>query len=213
MKTDDLIDMLASGPDVRVDAAPVGPDLLRLLGGLIASIALMLAALGLRTHFTDVLATPAFWIKFVFAAALTAGAALAARRLGVPGATLQRPALLVALPLLAIWVLAAIVLWQATPDARAALLWGRTWRVCPWLIAVISLPVFGAALLVMRRRAPTRLRLAGSAAGLAAGAAGALVYCLHCPETSPLFVGIWYVLGMSIPAALGAIVGPKVLGW
>ena len=213
MKTDDLIDMLASGPDVRMNAPRTGPDLLRLLAGLGASVLLMLATLGMRAHLWQAFATPAFWIKFVFALALAAGAGLAARRLAVPGASLRHAPLFVGLPLLAIWLLAAIVLWQAAPDERAALLWGRTWRVCAPLIAMISLPVFGAALLVMRRRAPTRLRLAGGVAGLAAGAAGAVVYCLHCPETSPVFVGVWYVLGMSVPAAIGALVGPRVLAW
>lgn len=65
----------------------------------------------------------------------------------------------------------------------------------------------------MRARAPTRLRLAGAAAGLAAGAVGAPVYCLHCPELSAVFVGFWYLLGMLIPAALGALLGPRVLAW
>jgi len=146
VKTDDLIDMLASGPDVRMNAPRTGPDLLRLLAGLGASVLLMLATLGMRAHLWQAFATPAFWIKFVFALALAAGAGLAARRLAVPGASLRHAPLFVGLPLLAIWLLAAIVLWQAAPDERAALLWGRTWRVCAPLIAMISLPVFGAAL-------------------------------------------------------------------
>ncbi|MDQ2821723.1 MAG: DUF1109 domain-containing protein, partial [Pseudomonadota bacterium] len=40
-----------------------------------------------------------------------------------------------------------------------------------------------------------------------------LVYCLHCPEMSPVFVGTWYVLGMLVPALAGALLGPKVLAW
>ncbi|MGB9109966.1 MAG: NrsF family protein, partial [Telluria sp.] len=57
------------------------------------------------------------------------------------------------------------------------------------------------------------LRMAGAAAGLAAGATAALVYCLHCPEMSPAFVGVWYVLGIAVMALVGALVGPKVLAW
>jgi len=45
------------------------------------------------------------------------------------------------------------------------------------------------------------------------GALGALVYTLHCPELEAPFLGVWYVLGMLIPAVLGAIVGPRVLRW
>ena len=58
-----------------------------------------------------------------------------------------------------------------------------------------------------------RLRLAGAAVGLLAGALGALVYLLHCPEFEAPFLAVWYVLGMSIPAAVGALAGPSVLRW
>ena len=46
-----------------------------------------------------------------------------------------------------------------------------------------------------------------------AGAIGALVYCLHCPELAPPFLGFWYLLGMLIPAAAGAALGPRLLRW
>ncbi|HWT72548.1 MAG TPA: NrsF family protein, partial [Oxalicibacterium sp.] len=38
-------------------------------------------------------------------------------------------------------------------------------------------------------------------------------YCLHCPELAAPFVGFWYVLGMLIPTAAGALLGPRVLRW
>ena len=65
----------------------------------------------------------------------------------------------------------------------------------------------------MKGLAPTRLALAGAAAGLLAGAIGALVYALHCPEMEAPFLGVWYVAGMLIPAAAGALLGPIVLRW
>jgi hypothetical protein len=57
------------------------------------------------------------------------------------------------------------------------------------------------------------LRTAGAAAGLASGATAAMVYCLHCPEMSPAFVGVWYVLGIAAMTLVGALIGPKVLSW
>jgi len=57
------------------------------------------------------------------------------------------------------------------------------------------------------------LRLAGAAAGLFSGALGAFVYALHCPELSPAFIGTWYVLGIAIPTALGALTAPRSLRW
>jgi hypothetical protein len=106
-----------------------------------------------------------------------------------------------------------VALLQAAPETRAVLFWGSTWRYCPLLIALISAPLFAAMLTIMRSRAPTQLRIAGAAAGFAAGAATAAVYCLHCPELSIVFVGFWYLLGMLIPAVIGAAIGPRVLAW
>ncbi|MFC5548028.1 NrsF family protein [Massilia aerilata] len=212
MKTDELIEMLARGPDLRVDAAR-GRVLPFVAAGVLASAALMLAVLGVRPDLGLAMLLPAFWIKLGFAAALAWGGVAAVRRLSAPGAALGVLPVWLGLPLLAIWGLAAMALLDAPPEARAALFWGRTWRVCPFLIALLSLPACAAVLLAMRRRAPTRPRLAGAAAGLAGGALAALVYCLHCPEMSVVFVGFWYVLGMLLPAAAGALLGPRVLAW
>jgi hypothetical protein len=61
--------------------------------------------------------------------------------------------------------------------------------------------------------APTRLGLAGAAAGLFAGGVGATVYGLYCEETAAAFVVVWYSLGMLACAALGAVVGRRLLRW
>ena len=70
-----------------------------------------------------------------------------------------------------------------------------------------------ATLWAMKGLAPTRLALAGAGAGLLAGALGALVYALHCPELAASFLAVWYVLGIAIPALAGALLGPRVLRW
>jgi hypothetical protein len=46
-----------------------------------------------------------------------------------------------------------------------------------------------------------------------AGGAGAAVYALHCPELQAPFLAVWYVLGMAIPVAAGALLGPRLLRW
>ncbi len=111
------------------------------------------------------------------------------------------------------WVLALVALSGADAPQRAELFLGQTWNTCPLNIAVLSLPVFAPALWGMKGFAPTRPALAGAAAGLFAGAAGAVVYTFHCPELAAPFLGTWYVLGMLIPTALGAVIGPRVLRW
>jgi hypothetical protein len=213
MRTDDLIDMLARGPDLRVRSQPLRGLLVPGAIGLAASILLMQLLLGTRSDIGHAALLSAFWIKFGFALALSAAGALAVRRLSTPGARIDVLAPLLGFPLLVLWSMAAWVLWEAPPQMRAALVWGQTWHVCTVLIVMLALPVFVAMLVVMRRRAPTRLRMAGAAAGLAAGAMAALVYCLHCPEMSPAFVGVWYVLGIAVMTLAGALVGPKVLAW
>lgn len=212
MNTDELINMLASG-----DSRPPAKPLRRILGWLalsmLTSFALMALFLGVRSNLMQVLMLPAFWMKFVFTIALACIGWRLTARLSSPGSRTGLVAALLALPLLALWSFAAVSLMTAEPGERSELFWGSTWRVCPFLIAALSLPVLVGALRAMRELAPTRLRIAGAAAGLSAGAAAAAVYCLHCPELAAPFVGFWYVLGMLIPTAAGALLGPRVLRW
>jgi hypothetical protein len=212
MKTQELIDMLASG-DVRPAPLPARRIVLFLALGVMTSVALMATFLGVRPHLAQVLMLPAFWMKFIFVLALAGAGWRATARLSSPGASMKMVPVLIASPLVIIWLIAAVSLITVAPEERGELFWGDTWRVCDLLIAGLSLPVLVAILAVMREFAPTRLRLAGAAAGLTAGAIAASVYCLHCPEMAAPFVGFWYVLGILIPTAIGALVGPRVLHW
>jgi len=101
-----------------------------------------------------------------------------------------------------------------TPPAQWLALWlGRSWMICPWLVLTLAVPIFVGLLWSFRELAPTRLRAAGAAAGLAAGAWAATIYCLHCPETSAIFVLTWYSLGIMLAAGTGAVLGPRLLRW
>jgi hypothetical protein len=90
---------------------------------------------------------------------------------------------------------------------------GASWKVCSTNVFLLSVPIFGGLLWSFRRLAPTQLRLAGATAGLTAGAWGATLYCLHCPESSAIFVLTWYTLGMVLAAGAGAMLGPRLLRW
>ena len=141
-----------------------------------------------------------------------AGLALVAR-LGRPGVSGGAAWWGVLLPVLLVWTMAAWQWAQAAPADRPALLWGQTWRGCLVSIGWIALPVFVATLGALRQLAPTRPSLAGAAAGLLAGGAGAAAYALHCPEMTAPFLAVWYVLGMAVPVLLGALLGPRLLRW
>jgi hypothetical protein len=176
-------------------------------------LALMIVVLGLNPELARYTTLPMFWVKAGFPALLVLGGLAAALRLSRPGAPLGRVPAALAAPLIVLWVLAAIALVGAAPGERLPLVLGQTWTACPFNIALLSIPAFVAMLWAMSGFAPTRLRLAGAASGLLAGALGALVYTLHCPELAAPFLGVWYVIGMLIPAAIGALVGPRVLRW
>jgi len=213
MKTDDLVDMLAQG-DVAVDAgAPTRRAMAAFGLALAASILLMAFQLGVLPVLADYAQRPMFWVKAAFGVSVAVAAFTLVRRLARPGVRLGRVGVAIAAPFVAIWLLAALALLRADPSRRGELMLGETWSSCPTSIALLSAPVFVASFWALRGWAPTRLRLAGAAAGLAAGGTGAAVYTLHCPELAAPFLGIWYAAGMLIPTALGALIGPRVLRW
>jgi hypothetical protein len=94
-----------------------------------------------------------------------------------------------------------------------AMLRGQSWTVCAMHILTLALPGLAINLLVLRRMAPTRPMLTGFAAGAFAGAVSATVYGLHCGESTMVFVGVWYTLGVLGTGLLGAIAGRWALRW
>jgi hypothetical protein len=213
MNTDELVALLAKGGET-VEQNAAQRRFMTAIGWGIAGAALLMAiTLGVRPDLAQAAQLPMFWVKLAFPLFVTVLALYAAMRLAHPGMQLGRaPALLVAL-LVALWLLGAVVLYQAAPSEREQLIFGETWKTCPFNVAFLAMPAFAAVLWAMKGLAPTRPSLAGGAAGLLAGAIAAAVYALYCPELAAPFVGIWYVLGMLLPAIAGALIGPRLLHW
>jgi hypothetical protein len=213
MRTDELIMALSRQPDAIDRGIPLRRLLVASLLGIAAALPLMLWRLGINPDLASDAQTPMFWVKCGFAAAVGAASAALVIRLARPGVDTRRAAQAVALPLVALWGLAAFVLLAAAPAERLPLTMGSSWNTCPFNIAMLSLPALVLLLAAVRSLAPTRLRWAGAATGLLAGALGTLVYVLHCPELEAPFLAVWYVIGMLVPAGVGALVGPRVLRW
>ena len=213
MKTDDLIGLLAA------DTAPVQRHVgerrlaVALGAGVLLGVAWVLAQFGLRADLAQVAGTAPFAIKVAMPLAVAVLGALAVFRLGHPGMRLGALRTGLGLPVLLLWAWAVWVWAGAEPAQRSDLLWGSTWRVCSFNVAMTALPMLALALWYLRGLAPTRPGWAGATAGWLAGGVGAAAYALHCPEMDAPFLAVWYVLGMLVPTALGALVGPRVLRW
>jgi hypothetical protein len=213
MKTEDLVTMLATGAGAVTPNQAARRYATAIAWGIAGSALLMAVLLGPRHDFAAAVLMPMFWVKTAFVTGFAAASLYAALRLSQPGASLARVPGVLGAPVLAIWLLAAVVLMRADAAQRKLLFLGSTWDSCPLLIALLSAPVFVAVVWATRGLAPTRLRLAGASAGLLSGAVGTMVYSVHCPEMDAPFIGFWYLLGMLIPTAVGTLLGPRLLRW
>jgi hypothetical protein len=211
MKTEQLIELLSRGagpaPRHTVERRlwPVA------LVGLGASALFGVIVIGLVPM--SVMMQWGWWFKFGYAVGLVAVGGWLCARLARPVQRLGGPqiALMAVLALMG-----ALGLWTwftAMPELRLAELLGHSWKTCPRNIVLLALPPMAGAFWALRGLAPTRPRLAGAAAGLFAGALGAAAYALSCIEIASSFVAVWYTLGISASALIGALLGPRLLRW
>ena len=212
MRTDDLIAQLSDGLVPVKNGAVARLLLIALATGLAASTVVMLVVLGPRHNFAADMTSFGMWMKLVYTFALAAFGFWLVERAGRPGADMLRPAAMLALPVMAIALLAGVQM--AAPGADMHhLVMGFSARVCAFNILMVAAPSLAAVFWALRQLAPTRLGLAGAGAGLFAGALGAFVYAFHCPEVSAPFVAVWYTLGIALTTAIGAFMGRWALRW
>lgn len=213
MKTSDMIEQLAQ-QSPRVHRLSVWQSLaVALVGGGALAFALLLMTLQFRTDWAVAIAMPMVWVKVGFTVTLATFGLVAVCRLSTPGFGVRALPFLLAGPVIGVWAVALSGLTRIPRAEVPGYVFGSTWSVCPWLIAMLSVPIFICVMWAMRSLAVTRPTLAGGVAGLFSGAVAASIYCLHCPEVSPAFVAIWYVLGILIPTGVGLLVGRRVLSW
>jgi len=211
MKTQELVELLARR------AGPVAPRFVqrRLAGaafaGLVVATIVVIAGPGVNPQLGAMGAPLIQKLAYIGALALAAGWLTdRASRPGVPSAAAAASVLGV---VLAMAGLSLVTLISAPAGQASSLLLGSSWSTCPWGVAFLSLPTLGLLLWAIRTLAPSSGRVAGFAAGLLAGAVGALAYSLYCTETSPAFVLVWYSSGTLLSALAGAAIGSRVLKW
>jgi hypothetical protein len=212
MKTDDLIRALTS--DLAVQRTSIEQRFAAaLMPGVLVALALFAVTLGPRPDFMAMTGDARFVFKFVITLLLALCSAMLVWRLARPGtpARLQAAALAIVPVVLAAAVIAELI---AVPRPLwTTRLIGSNSALCLVSIPSFALPMLIAALYALRQGAPTRPGLTGVVAGLFAGAIGAAIYAAHCPDDSPLFVALWYSIGITIVAAIGGVAGRFALRW
>ncbi|PSH64556.1 hypothetical protein CU103_11705 [Phyllobacterium sophorae] len=213
MMTNDLITRLTG----ELKPVPRTAVIMRVATGLGISLAasaiLMLLWLGMRPDLAEASTTMMFWTKFSYTLILAVAGAWAVKRIAHPLGSIRVNLGLMAGAIVVMIILAFAQLAMTPPDEYMAMLKGRTIAVCTFNIVILSLPLLIGAFWVLRGLAPTRLTVAGAAAGLAAGAIAALVYSFHCFESAMPFIAVWYTLGVLVAGLIGAITGRFILRW
>jgi hypothetical protein len=210
METEQLIRSLAADGTHR--ARPVGYVLgLALLAAAPVSLAMFLSGLGVRPDVMAAMHNPFFDLKFVVTLALAVTAIVVSLHLSRPEVSLKGWWWLLLIPvgILAAGIASEMMIPQRLP--MIVRLIGSNSRICLTAIPLMSLPLLAGALLALRHGATTRPAAAGAIAGLLSAGLAATLYASHCTDDSPLFVATWYPIAIALVAAVGALVGSKVL--
>jgi hypothetical protein len=210
MDTDQLIKTLAA--DNTHHARPVSLVLaLALLAAAPVSIFMFMAEMGVRPDVMSAMHNPFFDLKFAVTLALAAAAITISLHLARPEASLRGFVWLLAIPagLLVAGISGEMMMPQRLPMMTRLV--GSNSKVCLTAVPLLALPLLAASLIGLRHGAPTKPALAGAMAGVLSSGLAATLYASNCTDDSPLFVATWYTLATIIVAAIGAVVGSKVL--
>ncbi|SFA94336.1 hypothetical protein SAMN03159496_01082 [Rhizobium sp. NFR07] len=213
--TEDLIRRLAD----EAGGAPIAQGLFERLSfrlalplsmfiSVVSAFAVVTFVIGPRPELIDMALTWTFQFKVLAMLLLAGGAGLLVRNAAIPGlSTAPVRALLPATLFLLVGL--------AFDPSGFPLTGARTMSIpnCVLAIVLASLPALLLLLAAIRRGAPTRPVGAGALAGLLAGSLGGLAYTIACINDGAAFVAIWYTLAVAIVAAIGAVIGNRLLSW
>ncbi len=211
MKTEELIAALAQDRQATPPPARLFARILPF--AVLAAALLLMVTAGPRADLAQVLSAPRFLFKFLVTLCLAIPALALLPRVATPlpktGGWMR------ALWLAPLVLLVGVVMELATlPDASwlpSAVGHNALW--CLAMVPMLAAVPLAASLYCLRQAAPADPARAGAVAGLASGALAATVYALHCTDDSPLFVALWYTLGVLVVSALGAWLATRVARW
>jgi hypothetical protein len=211
MKTNDFIQALAA--DLPTKPLRTSHAIASALATSLPFAVALLYGLGVRGDFWHALTDPRFVFKFVFTLSAVAVGVWLALHLSRP--IDNRTSLKRALGLVAAVLIAGVgtELMALPKSGWMPALVGDAALQCVVLIPLLSAAPLAAVMYAMKVGAPASPGLAGAAGGLLSGALGATLYATHCVNDSPLFVAVWYVLGILVVTALGSLLGSRILRW
>lgn len=211
MKTAQLIDVLARGVEATEKPGWRLRLTIALLVGLVVAVAVVAIGLGVRPDIGA--ARMPVMMKAMFSALAAAVVLPLALQLMKPGRPLGWRVGAVVVFVALCGACAVVALMGEEPGDRLAMWMGKGMLWCVVLIPLLAAPTAALLVWLMRAFAPTRLALTGAAIGALSGGVGAMAYAMYCPVDSAAFVMTWYVLGIALSAAIGSLVGAKVLRW
>src|SRR5690348_4583672 len=176
----------------------------------------MLATVGPRPDLNSTAHLEWLALKLVFALSVIGTAAPVLVRSTRPGLEKGTHWAQVFLPFLAAIAAALAIMLLDSPRAWSTMLRGA--RTVSSVRCLLCIPFFSAIPLaaviwVLRKGAPTRLKLSGAIAGIVAGGLGAAAYALSCTSDTIPFIAIWYGAAIMLYAVIGSQLGPRLLRW
>lgn len=214
MKTDDLIDLLATDPLLLTPQLSCRRLLVRFLLSVGLSLGLLWMWHGISPRLGSIVVSEPFWAKMLWLCSLALGAGMLTWRWAIPGVKTGRIYWL----LIAAYLFLLVMAWQqwvGMGPADSDKFWngsGSGW-MCVSSVSMLATPILIVVLLTLRELAPVHWWRSGVAAGLLSGAAAAVVYSLRCDETSYGFFILWYGLGIVVVTVMSVLISRRLLRW
>jgi len=213
MKTDDLIDVLSRNVEPTREGRLGYALFIGLVVGAIGAICLMLALFGVPTEVLRREDVAFKGVAFAFTLALAAAGASFLIKSARPGKPKGMPLVPIVLLFAALLAASCFTLAFADRAAWSSMVFGPHWATCLFCIPLLAAAPFASLIWALREGAPTHLGRTGAIAGLDAGALGAAVFAFLHPGESIPFIMFWYGGPILICAAIGAVLGPRLLRW
>jgi hypothetical protein len=209
ISTDALIHDL-SADCLPVQRRSIGREAAALLALGAAELALVLIFAGMRPDMGRAILSPYMVWKIGSLAILAGVSCTVAIRSFAPPVSSRR-GLAVALGIAALAILGGAFVTSAADSGRPLIerLAPMHGMLCAVSIVVLALPMMTLLAVLMRRAAPVYVERSALATGLAASTFGALIFTACCPMNDPLYIIVWYSLGVAAVAAAARWLLPR----